>query len=131
MKPESFDFSLDHEFLFNPEEKLLVVELRIALKGTKATEEETEDVGLSANYDYQFFFKIENIMDFVNEKKVVDPSIVSTVLSIGYSTLRGIILERTSGTLLGSLILPIISPAKLLTEKIHGRDNQASQSKKK
>ena len=118
-KVESFDFSFKREFLFNPNEKLIVVELKIDLKALKSGKTKLVPAGLSANYEYQFYFLIDNIGDFINDENV-HPSIVSTVLSIAYSTLRGIILERTSGTLLGSVILPIVNPAKLLSEGLSG-----------
>lgn len=114
-QPEHYHFSLDREFLFNPEQSMVVVQLSIALSGL--AEDGQSPLGINAKYEYQFFFGIENMDDFISNDKVIHPQLVTTLLSIAYSTLRGIILERTSSTFLGAVILPVVSPLKLLKDE--------------
>lgn len=118
-QPAHYHFTLDREFLFNPEQSMVVVQLSIALSGL--AEDGQSPLGINAKYDYQFFFRIENMDDFISNDKVIHPELVTTLLSISYSTLRGIVLERTSSTFLGSVILPVVSPLKLLKD-----DNKSS-----
>ncbi len=50
--------------------------------------------------------------------KSISPKLAITLISIGYSTIRGIILEKTRGILGNGLILPIVEPKILLENKI-------------
>ncbi len=87
-------------------------------------------IGLFANFQYEFYFKVDNMHDLLSEEKVVHPEIITSVLSLAYSTLRGIILERTCGTLLGSVILPIVNPLQLLKYGVKP-DNKLDIKRKK
>lgn len=44
----------------------------------------------------------------------VDIGLAASLVGLAYSTARGIILERTSGTILNGIIIPVIDPMKLL-----------------
>ena len=69
----------------------------------------------------QCCFKVENLIDFLDKVETedkprynIDGGLGSTLVSIAYSTVRGIIFTRTQGTSLGSVILPVIDPKKLM-----------------
>lgn len=78
-------------------------------------------MGIRAQYSIEFIFYIENLEHYVSsiDKKkntIVFHSILpNTLLSIVYSTSRGIILSRTQGTVMEGVILPVIDTKALLT----------------
>lgn len=74
-----------------------------------------------ANFLNDSFFYIENLSDYiVNDSKKVEfnGSFIATLISIAYSTLRGILLEKCKDTVLKDFSLPIINPNKLLHTKM-------------
>ncbi|MEY3369174.1 MAG: hypothetical protein RI973_2329 [Bacteroidota bacterium] len=90
-----------------------------------ALDEKSAPLGLKAEYGIEFQFRVENYSDFVRRTGEgalqVDLSLGVTLMGIAYSTARGIILEKTQGTLFGGVILPVIDPSKvLLEEKVSG-----------
>jgi len=102
-------------------EKDHVVRLVIAVKFT-GMNKSGEPLKANAKYEVDFLFKIENFKDFIVKEKESDEirlhSILGTTLAaISYSTLRGIVLTRLQGTILDGIILPVINPADLLTNK--------------
>jgi hypothetical protein len=82
------------------------------------------DTALKANAEYKvdFHFMVENLLDFL-VKDGEPPAtklhsiLGATLAAISYSTLRGIVLTRTQGTILDGIILPVINPSHLLTNK--------------
>lgn len=78
---------------------------------------------LKGSYTHEIIFSIENLEEFVTEESyselenkqfTIDGMLGSVLVSIAYSTIRGIIFIRTQGTSLGSVILPIVDPKKLM-----------------
>ena len=76
---------------------------------------------IQASYTHEIIFIVENLGDFLtetgNEEKkgfLIDGTLGSVLVSIAYSTVRGIIFTRTQGTSLGSVILPVIDPKQLM-----------------
>lgn len=78
-------------------------------------------IELEAGYTLEFVFKIDNFEDLskIQDDGTVKISVhlAATLAGICYSTLRGIVLEKTQGTLLSTVILPVINPYSLLTNK--------------
>ena len=98
----------------NIDHNVLVVKLEIILKGL---DEQDIEVGLHARYLIHFSFIIDNLNDLVqihDEKSNVDGLLGATVLSIAYSTARGIILERTQGSFFNGAILPVVNISNLM-----------------
>lgn len=85
---------------------------------------ENEEPIISANFVIEFDFIIENLDEFrvtEDENKEIDETTVKihkelgiALMSIVYSTTRGIILTRTAGTVLDGIILPVIDPESIL-----------------
>jgi len=77
-------------------------------------------IGVRAQYSIEFIFYIENLAHYISamDKKkntiVFNPILPNTLLSIVYSTSRGIILSRTQGTVMEGVILPVIDTKALL-----------------
>lgn len=92
--------------------------------GIEAIDAKDNALGVNGSYTHEIIFQTENMMDFLEEKevegkkeKIIDALLVSTLFAIGYSTVRGIIFSRTQGTSLGTVILPVIDPKKLLSPR--------------
>lgn len=77
---------------------------------------------ISANFTIEFDFNIENLSDFRTVKEEspeevnihIRKELGIKLMSIVYSTARGIILTRTAGTVLDGIILPVIDPESIL-----------------
>jgi hypothetical protein len=126
---QSFDSKLIAGHKFNIEvnngcsyeNKIIGITIGIDIK---AANEKKIDLPITGSYTHEVIFKIDNLEDFVdvvNEngetEYVYDVILVSTTISIAYSTIRGIIYNRTQSTSLGSVILPIIDPKEFATVK--------------
>lgn len=74
-----------------------------------------------ANYEIDFHFKIKNLKNFysVNEDNtpLISGNLIATLLGISFSTARGILYERLANTVFKGVILPIVSPKKMLETK--------------
>lgn len=112
---ESFVFGHDFNQSLNLENNGLRVRLFLRLK---AVNEKEEDLGLEAEYGVEFHYVIENLKDFVekqeNEIVKLKGALSATLAGISYSTARGIIWEKLSGTAFSHIVLPVINPSDLL-----------------
>jgi len=102
---------------FDPPRKLCRARLTIELQGM---DKQKNVLGLKASYDLLCDMRVENLQDLIHDDNgnlIVDGQLAATLMGIFYSTARGIILERTSGTFFGGVILPVIDP-KLLIRNI-------------
>jgi len=98
----------------------------------EAVDNSDQPLGIRGSYTHELIFQTENMLDFVEEKerdgkteKIIDSLLVSTLIGIGYSTVRGIIFSRTQGTSLNSVIIPIIDPKKLMVNPVKNNDEEA------
>ncbi|HRD54330.1 MAG TPA: hypothetical protein PKY96_16950 [Flavobacteriales bacterium] len=99
---------------FDPPQKLCRARLTIDLQGV---DKQKQLLGLKASYDLLCDMKVENLQDLIHDDNgnlIVDGQLAATLMGIFYSTARGIILERTSGTFFGGVILPVIDPKQLV-----------------
>lgn len=74
-----------------------------------------------AEYLYDFYFKVENMLEFVSEvngKTAFTGQLLGTLIGLSYSTLRGILYSRLAETKLNGVILPVVNPNELLQSKI-------------
>lgn len=67
------------------------------------------------HYDVVFVFKVDNLENIITSSdKEIDEKILKTnMISISYSTLRGIIFSETKGNVVNDLILPQQNPNTL------------------
>ncbi len=92
----------------------LVVKLTITVRTTS-----TRNDGLAAraNFEQEYHFQVENLPELITAHdghQLIDPRLVTTLISIAISTARGIVWAQTKGTFLEGFVLPIINPAKLV-----------------
>lgn len=71
-----------------------------------------------ARFVFDFHFKIDELNNYYELKEDNSPIFtgvfIATLLGISFSTARGIIFERLSNTNMQGMILPVISPQKML-----------------
>lgn len=88
-----------------------------------------EILPIKGSYTHEIQFQVENLDDFLDISEgdgppVMDGILNGTLTGIAFSTVRGIIFSRTQGTSLGTVILPVIDPKKVMG-KIQNGENTA------
>ncbi|MCX7548344.1 hypothetical protein OS188_10320 [Xanthomarina sp. F1114] len=72
-----------------------------------------------ARFVFDFHFKIDELNKYYQLKEDNSPIftgvLIATLLGISFSTARGIIFERLSNTNMQGIILPVVSPQKMLS----------------
>jgi len=109
-----FDMNMGHDIAYNFEGRKCRVRLRLEFG---AIDLDHKHFDLTANFNAECHFKIDNMGDCIKRTKKgiqIDKILPATLLGMAYSTLRGVILERTSNTLFSGLIMPVINPMKVL-----------------
>lgn len=109
----TFDFTVG--IGVDPDEKVVGLEMVINIR---ATGKGNEDLGVEGSYTHEVVFQVENLDDFLDltedEPPVIDRIMNATLTGIAFSTIRGIIFTRTQGTSLGTVILPVVDPKKVM-----------------
>lgn len=95
---------------------LVGIELTIDIE---AINESDEKLGISGSYTHEIVFRVENLNDFLEihedgSAPSIDFLMNATLTGIAFSTVRGIIFSRTQGTSLGTVILPVVDPKKIV-----------------
>jgi len=109
-----YSFAFDHESRFNIDLKAFQLKLKILLN---AKDEKNNQIDVTAEFGIEFIFIIDNLKDFThNDDKglIIDTSLGSTLMSIAYSTSRGLVLQETQKSKLGGVILPVVDPMKIM-----------------
>ncbi|EAY23884.1 hypothetical protein [Microscilla marina] len=113
--PVSHKFSFSQETGLDLEQSLIGIRLYVLLDGQDENDELLE---LKGRFGIEFEFEVENLRDFVEVKNsgeiILDAVFAATIMGIAYSTARGIVFQKTEGTILSGVILPILDPASLL-----------------
>lgn len=120
-KPDNYSIKFGHDNAVDFEAKAIRIRLETVFDGMN---DKDEKLGIYAEYGIEFHFHVENLEDFVeeNEKgKQLDSTLGATILSIAFSTSRGILIERTQGTYLEGIILPVIDPKELLMNPVNDK----------
>ncbi len=116
-KSSGFEFGVAQSMGYNLEDKRIQVRMFYNFEGK---DEQHEPVGLSGEYGIDFQFFIQNLDDFVLKNAINEVEIhtvlASSLIRIAYSTSRGIILEKTQGTVLNGAILPVINVFNTLNQ---------------
>jgi hypothetical protein len=112
----NFNLNVGHSLMHNlPEERLkldLVVDLQAEAPLSK--------IKSLAQFKFAFHFKITNLQNFYELNAEQNPVfyglLIATLLGICFSTARGIIYEKLSNTNMQGIILPVVSPQKMLQQ---------------
>ena len=121
----SFNINVAHNTMHNLKEKRIKIGLLIDLETDKP-----DGDGANAHFNIDFHFQIEELKKHykLNETKnpVFSGLLIATLLGLSFSTARGIIYERLSNTNMQGIILPIVSPQKMLLQQKE-EENEASK----
>ena len=108
----NFNLNVAHNIQNNLKDERIKIELVLDIKSTE------QNNTFSANFSIEFHFKIKDLKNVysLNEDNapVFSGLFVSTLISISFSTARGIVFERLSKTNMKNVILPVVTPNKLL-----------------
>ena len=124
-------FRFDLKTALNKDGGMIGLKLQVDIT---AVDKKNKTLPITGSYTHEIIFRIENLAIFIDEAKgeqVIDARLGSTLVSIIYSTVRGIIYSRTQGTSLGVVILPVIAPLALMGVKENERQNDRSMTKVK
>ena len=99
----------------DPEQRIVGIELTVNIQ---AVGHGDKDLPVSGSYKHEAVFHVENLDDFIDIQEgeqlpILDALMNATLIGIAFSTVRGIIYSRTQGTLLNTVILPVVDPKKL------------------
>ena len=101
--PEEVEFSFKPAFGFNEEDKAVKVNINVVYiyKNIEI---------LKINVDIVYGFTKE--LDI----EIKDKNVLAQLLGIAFSTIRGIILNRTIGNFMNDIYLPIIDPTEIIED---------------
>lgn len=103
-----------HKIMHNLEGERVKVELAFSFKDSN-----DKDV---AFYLIDFHYQIENMSGFYkkadDDKPIFNSIFISTLLGISLSTSRGIIFERLGREGISNVLLPIVSPQRILQSEV-------------
>lgn len=117
-------FSFEIGTGFDVDQKLVGIQLVVDID---AVDENENLLPVKGSYTHEVLLTVENLEDFVeettndeNDKSFkIDGILGATLVGIAFSTIRGIIYIRTQGTSLGTVILPVVDPHKLIAGLPH------------
>lgn len=112
------NFNIDPKVSFKLDHSNIIVKINISAV-VKETNENFMNISTS------FAFKVPNLKDFVEIKDdgnygfkdIKDNGLYVILISISYSGMRGIITERSRGTFLEHIYLPIVDPNVFIKPK--------------
>lgn len=116
--PINSNFEINFSFI--PGLNLVEKKVRIILScEIKLDARPNSNENISGKFDLAFYFQIENLEEIIKgadkEKGeiVIDKDATISLANITYSTARGIIFTKCQGTVLGKVIMPILSNEKI------------------
>jgi len=124
IEPENYSFSFAQKTAFNHEEGRIRIQLFILLK---AQGNNAANLGIQGEFGIEFNYKVDNLETLCTKgddgKRHYYASLGTTLMSISYSTARGIILQQTQGSIisLSGVILPVINPVDLLKAPLESK----------
>lgn len=120
-KPQkpSYDIDVAHKSAHNLKDERIRIKLLINL-----SDQQKKEDGNHLDFEADFHFKIQNLKNFYDLNEDNTPrfsgNLIATLLGISFSTARGMLYERLANTNFQGVILPVISPIKMLGTKRKG-----------
>ena len=112
---KQYQIECTSETAVNIDEKLIRVLFKIDIF---VLNDRSEKTSTDASYTNEFIFLIDNLDELTelldNGIVEIDVELSKTLLSLAFSTSRGMIFSRTQGTILNGIILPVVNPNNLL-----------------
>jgi hypothetical protein len=113
----SYNFQINYSMMHNLEKEIVKIGIFIDIAGEITNQNMQEQNG---NYEIDFIFKIDQLdsnYQLIDAKPLFDGMFVGTLLSISYSTTRGMLLTSWRNSIMEKVILPVISVQELLKNK--------------
>lgn len=105
----TFDIGLERTFDIDNETVILSIPIVMYLHKDSTDETNIGTIKTS------FIFHIHNMKDLLSGERVNIPKeLMGTFVNIAYATTRGILFEKSASSSIGNVILPLVSPVKLL-----------------
>lgn len=117
LKPDNLNFDLNvaHNILHNLKDERVKIGLILNIKSKSSDNE------FKALFNIDFHYKIKDLNHFYEVEEdaniVFSGMFISTLIGISFSTARGIIYQRLAATNMKNIILPVVSPSKILFSK--------------
>ncbi len=115
VQPVRSNIDVSASFGFNTERKLVKVDIRSSFTGISA---DNQPVGISGRYEIAFSMTVDGFDEFIvkgaDGNDMFHHQIAVTMVGIAYSTARGIVVDRTLGTIMGGVFLPVLDANALL-----------------
>lgn len=117
VKPR-YDLKVAHRTSHNLKDERIRIKILINLLNQPTDGQISE-----ANFEIDFHFKIQHLQNFYTLKEgtnipVISANLIATILGISFSTARGLLFERLANTNFQGVILPVVSPKKMLETKV-------------
>ncbi len=115
VQPVRTNINVSATFGFNTSQNLVRVMIQSSFFGLSS---EGEPVGITGTYEINFQMTVDNMDEFIirsdDGKEMFNHQIAVVMVSVAYSTARGMVLERTLGTIMGGVFLPVVDANALL-----------------
>lgn len=113
-----YNLNVAHKTSHNLQDERVRIKLLIHLAN-----KQTEAGKNEASFEIDFHFKIKNLDNFFSFKEeskipIFAANLIATLLGISFSTVRGLLYERLANTNFQGVILPVVSPGKMLKTKV-------------
>lgn len=115
---DGHQFNINVEEGFDYDKKIMGITIEVNIV---AMNNAIGELPITGSYTHEIIFEIDNLHDFIDANTendsthyLMDATMTVTAISIAFSTIRGIIFNRTQGTSLSSVILPIIDPKEFV-----------------
>lgn len=112
LSQENKKFGIAHKIMHNLEDERVKIELAFSFKDDSDSE--------LVFFLIEFHYQIENMSNLYEKtedgKPIFSAILISTLLGISLSTSRGIIFERLGREGISNVLIPVVSPQKILVK---------------
>lgn len=127
-RDDNFEIKIAHTTMHNLKDERVKIGVFIDIIHDDITSD------AKAHFNIDFHYKIGGLLNHyeIDNKGIVvfSSMFIATLLGISFSTARGIIYEKLSNTNMQGVILPVVSPQKMLSTKKTIEDVSNQQRKK-
>ena len=114
----NYDLEVAHKTSHNLKDERIRIKLLIHLFNRAKVVRANE-----GKFEIDFHYKIgnlDNFYSFIEESgaPIISGNLIATLLGISFSTARGMLYERLANTNLQGVILPVVSPRRMLDTKV-------------
>ncbi len=112
-KNQNFGYSFTFGVHFDKENSEIIIEILSSIYFSPKQQSVIGEITI------QVYFSINNFSDFIEgENQFAFPEdFIIMLISISFSTLRGIVVEKTASTLQHSIILPIVNVKEIINKQ--------------